>query len=164
MADETTPQEEAATPDAQGQEPEKPAEVKDSHGQPGINRDKYQRDIKAKDDEIASLKKEKDELLSQAAQYAKTEASNKELNQRIEALEQQIEDAKLESELKDHGCLNFKAAKALLDDYEGNIKKLKEACPYLFDEKKGATGLKPDGAAHGKTSIEDKIDKAFQRR
>ncbi len=53
------------------------------------------------------------------------------------------------------------AAKALLEDYDGDVAKLKEACPYLFDagKKTGATGIKPAGGA---SDLDDKLDKAFK--
>ena len=48
------------------------------------------------------------------------------------------------------GCRNVKAARAVLDDYEGDVEKLKSAEPWLFAahaEATGATGLPNAGTA-----------------
>lgn len=130
-------------------------ETKDKHGQPGINREKYQRDMQAKDDEIAELRAQVDEL-------AKTEEGRAEAQKRIDELEQTIKDDRLNFELEKAGCLNVKAGKALLEDYEGDVEKLKEGCPYLFSEGKkqtGSTGAKPAGAPENK--VDEELDRIF---
>ena len=152
--------EEAEPKKGEGTE-EKPAEaqggedVKDSHGQPGINREKYQRDLKAKEDEIAELRKQLDEK-------SKTEEGRAELQKQIDELKAKAADDATTYALKDAGCnaKAIKAAKALLPDYEGDVDKLKAECPFLFSEEKktGTTGLKPEGAADG---IDEKLDRAF---
>ena len=128
-------------------------EVEDRHGQPGINREKYNRDMAAKDREIADLK-------AQVAEAAKTEEGRKALEERIAKLEADQADERVTHKLEMAGCLNAKAAKALLDDYEGDVAKLREACPYLFSDggarQTGSTGLKPEGGA-GK-SDEERVD------
>ena len=131
--------------------------VEDKHGQPGINREKYQRDIAAKDKEIADLK-------AQIAEAAKTEEGRKALEEKIAKLEADQKDERVTHKLELAGCLNPKAAKALLDDYDGDVDKLKEGCPYLFSDGKeqkqtGSTGFKPDGDA-GK-ALDEKLDRAF---
>lgn len=131
-------------------------EVKDNHGQPGINREKYQRDIAAKDKEIADLK-------AQIAEAAKTEEGRKALEEKIAKLEADQKDERVTNKLELAGCRNTKAAKALLDDYDGDVAKLKEDCPYLFSDGKnkqtGSTGLKPDGDAD--KALDEKLDRAF---
>jgi hypothetical protein len=131
-------------------------EVKDSHGQPGINREKYQRDIAAKDKEIADLK-------AQIEEAAKTEEGRKALEEKIAKLEADQKDERVTHKLELAGCRNTKAAKALLDDYDGDVAKLKEDCPYLFSDGKnkqtGSTGLKPDGDAD--KALDEKLDRAF---
>lgn len=131
-------------------------EVKDNHGQPGINRGKYQRDIAAKDKEIADLK-------AQIAEAAKTEEGRKALEEKIAKLEADQKDERVTHKLELAGCRNTKAAKALLDDYDGDVAKLKEDCPYLFSDGKnkqtGSTGLKPDGDAD--KALDEKLDRAF---
>lgn len=113
--------------------------LKDKHDEPAINRGRYDRDMKAKDDEIAALKKQLDEAKKGAEDNA---AALK----RVEALEAQLADEKVDRALEGAGCINLKAAKALLDDYKGDVGKLKEACPYLFKKQTGSTGAKPGGA------------------
>lgn len=144
---------------ASGTEPEKPEEdteqgsedVQDKHGQPGINREKYQRDIEKKDQLIEELKKELDEK-------AKTEEGREKLNKRIDDLEAQLAEEKINHKLELAGCRNVKAGKALLADYDGDVKKLKEAEPWLFKEQ-GATGFKPSGG--NSNSDEERINRAL---
>ena len=130
-------------------------EPSDKHGQPGINREKYQRDMKAKDDKIAELQAQLDEK-------SKTEEGRAELKDELDKLKAEMADERVSHKLEMAGCRNVKAAKALLDDYEGDVAKLKEACPYLFSEKQtGSTGLKSDGDA-AKAS-EEKVDKILSK-
>ncbi len=70
-------------------------------------------------------------------------------------------DERVDHKLELAGCLNAKAAKALLGDYDDDVAKLKEGCPYLFgvEKKTGSTGLKPEGGA---SDLDDKLDKAFK--
>lgn len=159
--DETTPQEPKTEP-AEGAEEEPAAgegqdggaDVKDSHGQPGINREKYQRDIEAKDKQIAELQAQLDER-------SKTEEGRAALKAELDKLKADMADERTDHKLQLAGCLNAKAAKALLGDYGGDVAKLKEGCPYLFESKKqtGSTGLKPEGGAGG--SLDEKLDRAF---
>lgn len=129
--------------------------VKDKFGQPGINREKYQRDIQERDDRIA-------ELEAQVAEAAKTEEGRKEMQEKIEELKQTISDDRVNFELEKAGCLNTKAARAILDDYEGDVDKLKQACPYLFSDgakKTGSTGVKPEGSPDNK--VDGILDRVF---
>ena len=115
--------------------------VIDKNGHPGISQGKYERDMKAKDDEIADLKKQVDDAI-------KSNETKKTLEDKIEALEASQADMRTDYELKLAGCRNAKAAKALLEDHGGDVQKLKAAEPWLFrqEEPKGSTGLKPAGA------------------
>lgn len=147
MADENAPLEEPQepTPDAQGQEhaEAKEPEVKDTHGQPGINKERHDR-------EVAALNKRIEELQAKIDDSAKTEKAREELKAEVQKARDEIAAEKLTWKLEKAGCKNTKAAKAVLDDYEGDIAKLKAECPYLFEEeKKGATGLKPEGVSKG---------------
>ncbi len=150
--------------EGKGSEPIEPAQggegqaageggVEDKHGHPGINREKYHRDMAAKDKEIA-------ELRAQVAEATKTEEGCKALEERIAKLEADQMDERVTHKLEMAGCRNAKAAKALLDDYDGDVDKLKEACPYLFSETKqtGSTGLRPRGEVDG---IDAKLDRAM---
>ena len=127
--------------------------LKDKHGEDAINRGRYDRDIKAKDDEIAALKKQLDEAKKGAEDSA---AALK----RVEELEARLADEKVDHALEVAECVNGKAAKALLDDYDGDVAKLKEACPYLFKQPKqtGSTGYRPGGAPDAR---DDELDRAF---
>lgn len=128
-------------------------EVEDRHGQPGVNREKYARDMKARDDKIAELQAQLDEK-------AKTEEGRESLKKELDDLKAEMADERVAHKLELAGCRNVKAAKALLDDYDGDVAKLKEECPYLFEGKKaGSTGLKPEGGA---SDLDDKLDKAFK--
>ena len=118
----------------------------DEGGKPGatVNRHKYERDLEAKDKEIEELK-------AQIAEAAKTKEGREELEKKMDDLKAQMASEKVGYQLELAGCVNVKAAKALLDDYDGDVAKLKEACPYLFGKEKqtGATGVKPSGAPSG---------------
>lgn len=128
-------------------------EVEDRHGRPGINREKYARDMKARDDKIAELQAQLDEK-------AKTEEGRASLKKELDDLKAEMAGERVAHKLEMAGCRNVKAAKALLDDYDGDVDKLKEGCPYLFEGKKaGSTGLKPEGGA---SDLDDKLDKAFR--
>lgn len=159
--DETTPQEPETEPEeGAGEEPaagegqDGGEGVEDKHGQPGINREKYQRDIEAKDKQIAELQAQLDEK-------SKTEEGRAALKEELDKLKADMADERVDHRLELAGCLNAKAAKALLGDYDGDVAKLKEGCPYLFgaEKKTGSTGLKPDGGA---SDLDDKLDKAFK--
>lgn len=157
--DETTPQE-PETEKGAGEEPaagegqDGGEGVEDKHGQPGINREKYQRDIEAKNKQIAELQAQLDEK-------SKTEEGRAALKAELDRLKADMADERIDHKLELAGCLNAKAAKALLGDYDGDVAKLKEGCPYLFgaEKKTGSTGLKPEGGAG---DLDDKIDKAFK--
>lgn len=143
----------ATEPAADGQGGDEEA-VADKHGQPGINREKYQRDIKAKDDKIAELQAQLDEK-------SKTEEGRAALQKELDGLKAEMADERTTHKLELAGCRNAKAAKALLDDYDGDVDKLKAGCPYLFSDGKqtGSTGLKPEGDAA--KAMDDKLDRAF---
>ena len=138
-----------------GTNPEGAGEGGGEGGKPGatVNRHKYERDLEAKDKEIEELK-------AQIAEAAKTKEGREELEKKMDDLKAQMASEKVGYQLELAGCVNVKAAKALLDDYDGDVAKLKEACPYLFgkEKKTGSTGAKPTGAA-GDDDAE--LDRAF---
>lgn len=129
--------------------------VKDSHGQPGINKERH-------DKEVAALNKRIEELQSQIDDAAKTEKAREELKKEVQSARDAIKEEKINWQLEKAGCKNLKAAKALLDDYEGDVAKLKADCPYLFEEEapKGSTGGKPGGALDDKAKREAKAAEA----
>ena len=158
MANENKPSEEKDQKPVEAKaneaEEQKPAEgdgakadegVKDTHGQLGINKERH-------DKEVAALQKKIEELQSQIDDAAKTEKAREELKKEVQGARDAIKEEKLNWQLEKAGCKNLKAAKALLDDYEGDVSKLKADCPYLFEEEKpsGSTGGKPSGPADDK--------------
>ena len=145
-----------ADPEPDGQEPEGGDDsVKDSHGQPGINKERH-------DKEVAALNKRIEELQSQIDDAAKTEKAREELKKEVQSARDAIKEEKINWQLEKAGCKNLKAAKALLEDYEGDVAKLKADCPYLFEEEapKGSTGGKPGGALDDKSKREAKAVEA----
>lgn len=112
--------------------------ILDSHGQRGIAVGKYQRDIKAKDDEIAALK-------AQLEAAGKAGDDGQKAMAEVEKLKQQLADERLDGSLAKEGCVDTKAARARLDDFGGDVAKLKESCPYLFRQA-GTSGVSPAGS------------------
>lgn len=128
--------------------------VLDSHGQPGINKERH-------DKEVAELRKQIEELKADAAEAAESKAKRDEFEQKVSDLEGKLADSELSRKLEKVGCRSVKAAKALLPDYDGDIEKLRAAEPFLFEEVKptGSTGFKPK-AADPKDDQEE-LDKLF---
>lgn len=121
--------------------------IKDQHGQPGISAAKYEREKKAWEEQKAAWEAEKAEFEKELKTYKATEDSKAELEQKIADLDKKYADREVDFALQAAGCKSVKAARALLTDYEGDVLKLKEAAPYLFETKQtGATGLAPAGA------------------
>lgn len=115
----------------------------------------YQAALRAKDEKIA-------ELSAKVAEAAKTSEATEALNAEIAALKQQMADERVEFALKAAGARSVKAAKALLDEHDGDVAALVAAEPWLFegaegttsqrtsqDSAGGATGLEPAGVAGG---------------
>lgn len=131
-------------------------DLKDKHGEDAVNRGRYNRDMKAKDDEIAELKRQLEQANGEASKGA-------DALKEIAELKSQLADEKVSGALRLAGCVNEKAAKALLDDYEGDVGKLAEACPYLFGgnatRQQGSTGAKHGGAPD--KDEDEQLDKAF---
>lgn len=141
MSEENEKQEQTTVePEGNRQEGTPDVGVKDSHGQEGIAKGKYQRDIASKDAEIEALKKELEQVKGEAA-------GNADANEEIKKLRAEIADEKLTNSLNAAGCVNAKAAKALLEDYDNDIDALAKDCPYLFKKKvTGVTGGVPTDA------------------
>lgn len=100
-------------------------------------------DIAERDGKIAELEGRlaDAEKLGQQAETLKTEN---------EQLKNQAASERIDFALQLAGCRNVKAARAVLDDYDGDVEKLKAAEPWLFAahaEKPGATGLPNAGTA-----------------
>lgn len=100
-------------------------------------------DIAERDGKIAELegKLADAEKLGQRAESLKSEN---------EQLKNQAASERIDFALQLAGCRNVKAARAVLDDYDGDVEKLKAAEPWLFAahaEQSGATGLPNAGTA-----------------
>lgn len=106
-------------------------------------------DVSAYEAQIAERDARIAELEGQIAEAAKSAEAAKELKSQLREVKKQAESDKLEFSLKLAGCRNVKAAKAVLDDYQGDIDAMKEAEPWLFAKHapQGATGLPSAGAA-----------------
>lgn len=112
---EAGPEPEGGAESAPGTEPEPEGggEPKDGHGQPGINREKYRRDIDARDRKIAELAAKVDEL-------AKSEEGRADLQKQIDELKAGSAKERTAYELQLAGCrdgLAVKAAEALLPTF-----------------------------------------------
>ena len=159
--------EEQKEPEEKGQEAQEPegeeqereagegeGAVVDKHGQPGINKERH-------DKEGAELNQKIAELESKVAEAAETKAGREKLEKALEDLKAEMADKDTAHSLEIAGCVDVKAAKARLGDFDGDIAKLKAECPYLFAEEKkqsGTTGKPPAGASK---AMDEKLDKIF---
>ena len=128
--------------------------VVDKHGQPGINKERH-------DKEVAELNQKIAELESKVAEAAETKAGREKLEKALEDLRAEMADKDTAHSLEIAGCVDVKAAKARLGDFDGDVAKLKAECPYLFAEEKkqsGTTGKPPAGASK---AMDEKLDKIF---
>lgn len=97
------------------------------------------------------------ELEGAIAEAAKSAEAAETLRAEMDELRRQSDEQRVEFELKMAGARNTKAARALLDEHDGDVSKLKEAEPWLFEDtaprQGGKTGLPNAGAAsdEGKT-------------
>lgn len=105
-----------------------------------------ERALAERDAKIAALEGE-------IAQASKTAEAAEKLRAEMDELRAAGEAQRVEFELKLAGAKNVKAATALLADHGGDVSKLKEAEPWLFEgapaSAGGTTGLEPAGAAGG---------------
>lgn len=109
-----------------------------------VNRHQYERDIERRDKTIGELRAEVERLKGEGGKAA-------EAMRAVEDLKAQLADERVNAKLAGAGCINAKAAKALLGDYSGDVARLKEACPYLFGQPKTvSTGGDPSrGSSSG---------------
>lgn len=146
-------QEDTKNVEADKEQPEQGAAEADDKAGFTVNRHKYERDLAAKDKEIEDLR-------TQIAQGADTKEGREKLQKQVDNLKADMANKETTYKLELAGCKNAKAGKALLEDHGGDIAKLKEAEPWLFEgeKKTGSTGKKPVGAA---SDLDDKLDRAF---
>lgn len=143
MADE---QEHETEPGAEPERKEPEAEtggdgIRDSHGQEGISKAKYERERREWEAKVADLKAQLDGKAGDDDRVSKLEAE-------LKAMRERLDDERVTARLAAAGCVNAKAAKAVLADYDGDVEKLKAECPYLFRQARqtGSTGGTPAGA------------------
>ncbi|ACV22428.1 Phage minor structural protein GP20 [Slackia heliotrinireducens] len=116
----------------------------------GVDASAYEAQIVERDGRIK-------ELEAQVAEAAKTAEATEALKSQIEELKAQGESDRIEFELRLAGVRNVKAARAILDEHDGDVAALKEAEPWLFADathkQSGKTGLPNAGtsADEGKT-------------
>ena len=97
------------------------------------------------------------ELEGTIAEAAKSAEAAEALRVEMDELRRQCEEQRVEFKLTMAGARNVKAARVLLDEHDGDVSKLKEAKPWLFEgavpRQGGKTGLPNAGAAsdEGKT-------------
>lgn len=97
------------------------------------------------------------ELEGAIAEAAKSAEAAEALRTEMDELRRQGEGQRVEFELTMAGARNVRAARVLLDEHGGDVSKLKEAEPWLFEgaapRQGGKTGLPNAGAAsdEGKT-------------
>ena len=101
---------------------------------------------------LAEQNKRIQELEGQVAEAARSKQAEARLKSEIEDLKAKSADEHLSWQLEAAGARNVKAAKVLLADHGGDIAKLKDAEPWLFETAQskrptGTTGLEPSGAA-----------------
>ena len=107
----------------------------------------YSAQIAERDSRIA-------ELEGQLAESAKIGEENASLKAEVEQLKNSAASARIDFALQLAGCKSVKAARAVLDDYDGDVEALKAAEGWMFNveapaevKPKGATGLPNAGAA-----------------
>ena len=124
------------TQDVQAQEDlehEQAAQVK-----PQVNGTDWEKAIAERDERIAALER-------QVADAAKSAEAADALRAEIAELKAQGESDRIDFKLQLAGVRNVKAARAVLADHGGDVDKLKEAEPWLFDD----SPAKPQGGRTG---------------
>ena len=137
-----TPQEQAGSLDTQGQAPAQQqddtqaqnegATNTQGQGAPGGQGPAPEAGDAHDEGRLAQYEKRIAELESQVAEAARSKEAEARLTAEIEALRKDQAEQQVDFSLERAGAHNVKAARALLDDYEGDVAKLKEAQPWLF--------------------------------
>ena len=110
----------------------------------------YAAELAKRDTDIAERDGKIAELEGKLADAEKLGQQAESLKSENEQLKNQAASERIDFALQLAGCRNVKAARAVLDDYDGDVGKLKAAEPWLFAahaEKPGATGLPNAGTA-----------------
>lgn len=131
---------------------DKGANAEDQKGDT-INRHKHEREVGKLDARIKELEAENAKLKDKSEDVAA-------LTKRLDEMEAKAKAEKVEASLKAAGCHNIKAAVACLDDYDGDVQKLKEEAPYLFTS---TDNSKSTGGSHkGTPDPEDERTKKMR--
>lgn len=112
-----------------------------------VNRHQYERDIQRRDKEIADLRRQLEEG---GKAKRTTEDRIAELEQKMAERDRELADERANSRLAAAGCIDLELGRAALAGFDGDVVKLKEAKPYLFegdDRTKRSTGGRPAGRA-----------------
>lgn len=138
----------------EGAKSEEGASTETTHKGETVNRHKHEREVSKRDDRIKELEAENAKLKGQSEDVAA-------LTKRLDDIEANAKTEKVEASLRSAGCHNVKAAMACLDDYDGDVQKLKEAAPYLFTstDNSKSTGGNPKGKPGD--DEDEKLDRAF---
>ncbi len=117
-----------------------------------VNRHQYDSDVGRRDRKIAEL-----EAQLKADDDAKASDGDKvaQALREVSELKARLADERVSARLAEAGCVDAKCAKARLDEFGGDVAKLKEAAPYLFGAKavprstggEGSGGDDADGLA-----------------
>jgi len=110
----------------------------------------YAAELAKRDTDIAERDGKIAELEGKLADAEKLGQQAESLKSENEKLKDQAASERIDFSLQLAGCRNVKAARAVLDDYDGDVEKLKAAEPWLFAahaDKAGATGLPNAGTA-----------------
>lgn len=144
MEEDKDGQEEAQLAQADERSQGQPQEPKTQPEMTSVDISAYEVQIAERDGRIADLE-------AQVAEAAKTAEATEQLKSQIEELRKQGESDRLDFELQLAGCRNVKAARAVLDEHNGDVSALKAAEPWMFKDaparQSGKTGLANAGAA-----------------
>jgi hypothetical protein len=146
MAGEVDGAEAAQGPEAQEVVGDEAAQAEQRQAPGEVSADGWQAQLAAKDEQIAALQ-------GKVAETTKTAEATEAPNAEIAKLKRQMANERIDFALRSVGARNVKAACALLDDYEGDVSRLREAEPWMFADM-GATSQDTSQRVGGTTSLE----------
>ena len=125
----------------------------------------YAAEIASRDATLAERDERIAELEAQIAEAGKVGEENAALKAEVEQLKNSAASERIDFSLQLAGCRNVKAARAVLDDYDGDVEALKAAEGWMFNaekpaEPKGATGLPNAGVADDGAKLEKRMRRA----
>ena len=124
----------------------------------------YAAEIASRDASLAERDGRIAELEAQVAEAGRVGEENAALKAEVEQLKNSAASERIDFALQLAGCRNVKAARAVLDDYDGDVDALKAAEGWMFNVEqpaaasaKGATGLPNAGAADDSEKIQKRM-------